>query len=176
MVDNFYVSVVSGAVVSTLGVFTRGIPKIFAHISHTNCFTMYFPIMPKQPPYFDSQASAAATLKIEISELREAKAQGCPAFRSGRVYRDELLCWRKEHHSSISKSEAIDADEPEYLGVPLDWENRRPLLFLLHDFLDCLFADGVLSAADYVKLGDKTIPLIIKIGRVWVHHFEDHGR
>ena len=49
--------------------------------------------MPKQPAYFDSQASAAAALKIDIYELREAKRQGSPAFRSGRVYRDELLRW-----------------------------------------------------------------------------------
>jgi hypothetical protein len=49
--------------------------------------------MPKQPAYFDSQASAAAALKIDIDELREAKREGCPAFRSGRVYRDELLSW-----------------------------------------------------------------------------------
>src|SRR5260370_3021692 len=49
--------------------------------------------MPKQPAYFDSQASAAAALKIDICELREAKREGCPAFRSGRVYRDELLSW-----------------------------------------------------------------------------------
>jgi hypothetical protein len=50
--------------------------------------------MPKQPAYFDSQASAAAALKIDIYELREAKREGCPAFRSGRVYRDEFLSWR----------------------------------------------------------------------------------
>ena len=49
--------------------------------------------MPRQPAYFDSQASAAAALKIDICELREAKRQGCPAFRSGRVYGDELLSW-----------------------------------------------------------------------------------
>jgi hypothetical protein len=49
--------------------------------------------MPRQPAYFDSQASAAAALKIDISELREAKREGCPAFRSGRVYRDEFLNW-----------------------------------------------------------------------------------
>jgi hypothetical protein len=69
----------------------------------------------------------------------------------------------------------FDADEPEYLGVPLDWKNRRELLFVLHDFLDCLFADGVLSAADYRKLGDKTIPLIIKIGRVWNAGIDEAG-
>jgi hypothetical protein len=49
--------------------------------------------MPKQPAYFDSQASTAAALKIDIDDLREAKREGCPAFRSGRVYRDELLSW-----------------------------------------------------------------------------------
>lgn len=51
--------------------------------------------MPKQPGYFDSQASAAAALGIDIHELRDAKRQGCPAFRSGRVYRDEFLSWRE---------------------------------------------------------------------------------
>jgi hypothetical protein len=49
--------------------------------------------MAKRPAYFDSQASAAATLKIDISELREAKTEGCPAFRSGRVYTAPLLDW-----------------------------------------------------------------------------------
>jgi len=51
--------------------------------------------MPKQPAYFDSQASAAAALKIDTYELREAKRQGCPAFRSGRIYGDEYLNWRQ---------------------------------------------------------------------------------
>ncbi len=51
--------------------------------------------MPKQPAYFDSLASAAAALKIDIYELREAERQGCPAFRSGRVYGDEYLSWRQ---------------------------------------------------------------------------------
>ena len=49
--------------------------------------------MPKQPAYFDSQAAASSILNIDIYELREAKRQGCPAFRSGRVYREELLKW-----------------------------------------------------------------------------------
>ena len=49
--------------------------------------------MPKQPAYFDSQAAAAATLNIEIDDIREAKREGCPAFRSGRVYGKELLSW-----------------------------------------------------------------------------------
>jgi len=52
--------------------------------------------MPKRPAYFDSMAAAAAALGIDIEVLREAKRQGCPAFRSGRVYRDELLSWLQE--------------------------------------------------------------------------------
>ena len=49
--------------------------------------------MPKQPAYFDSQAAAAAALNIELDDIREAKREGCPAFRSGRVYGKELLSW-----------------------------------------------------------------------------------
>ena len=49
--------------------------------------------MPKQPAYFDSHAAAAAALNIEIDDIREAKREGCLAFRSGRVYGKELLSW-----------------------------------------------------------------------------------
>jgi hypothetical protein len=49
--------------------------------------------MPKQPAYFDSHAAAAAALNIEIDDIREAKREGCPAFRSGRVYGKELVSW-----------------------------------------------------------------------------------
>jgi hypothetical protein len=64
--------------------------------------------MPKQPAYFDSQASAAAALKIAIDELREAKREGCPAFRSGRVYRDELLSWLEERALQKTGSEKLN--------------------------------------------------------------------
>ena len=131
--------------------------------------------MPKRVAYFDSQASAAATLNIDIYELRDAKAAGCPAFRSGRVYRDELVRWLKEYRASRNKRDLVDLDEPVFLGVHLDWENRRELHFVLNEFLDCLFADGVLSAAKYRKLGDKTIPLIIKIGRIWNAEIDEPG-
>ena len=50
-----------------------------------------------QPRYYDSQAAAAAALKIDIYFLREAKRLGCPAFRSGRVYTEELLEWLAKH-------------------------------------------------------------------------------
>lgn len=132
--------------------------------------------MPKRVAYFDSQASAAATLKIDIYELRDAKAAGCPAFRSGRVYRDELISWLKEHRSSRKKvDDALTLEEPEFLGIHLNWERRRDLLFLLDEFLDSLFDDGILSLAEYVTLGDQTIPLVIKLGRVWNAGIDEKG-
>jgi hypothetical protein len=64
--------------------------------------------MPKQPAYFDSQGAAAATLKIEIDEIREAKREGCPAFRSGRVYRDEFLSWREARELETTGSLGVN--------------------------------------------------------------------
>jgi hypothetical protein len=49
--------------------------------------------MPHEVAYFDSQASAAGALNISIEEIRRAKRAGCPAFRSGRVYKKPLLKW-----------------------------------------------------------------------------------
>ena len=145
---------------------TRSLRNNFAHTSHTQVDTPSHR-MPKRVAYFDSQTSAAATLNIDIYELRDAKAAGCPAFRSGRVYRDELLRWLKEYRASRKTYDQVDLDEPEFIGVHLDWENRQSLLLVLNKFLDFLFVDGVLSPSEYRKLGDKTIPLIIKIGRIW---------
>jgi hypothetical protein len=67
--------------------------------------------MLKLPAYFDSQRQAAATLKIDISELREAKAEGCPAFRSGRVYTAPLLAWlaeKRQRRADLAATETAD--------------------------------------------------------------------
>jgi hypothetical protein len=69
--------------------------KNISHTFRTQVDTLTYD-MPKLPAYFDTQAQAAATLKIDLSELREAKAEGCPAFRSGRVYIAPLLAWFAE--------------------------------------------------------------------------------
>ena len=71
--------------------------------------------MMKLPPYFDSQASAAATLKIDISELRQAKAEGCPAFRSGRVYTAPLLAWfaeKRRRRAELAAAKTADESDP----------------------------------------------------------------
>ncbi len=70
--------------------------------------------MPKQPAYFDSQAATAAALKIDIDDIREAKREGCPAFRSGRVYGKELLKWletRALQNAGSAKSNGIGLEK-----------------------------------------------------------------
>jgi hypothetical protein len=64
--------------------------------------------MRKRPAYFDSIAAAAAALGTDIEELREAKREGCPAFRSGRVYRDELLTWLEARALEETRSEKLN--------------------------------------------------------------------
>jgi len=69
--------------------------------------------MPKQPAYFDSQAAAAAALKVEIDEIRDAKREGCTAFRSGRVYGKELLNW-------LERKALQNSDSEELSGIGLE--------------------------------------------------------
>jgi hypothetical protein len=67
--------------------------------------------MTKLPAYFDSQASAAATLGIDISELRRAKAEGCPAFRGGRVYTAPILAWfaeKRRQRAELAAAKTVD--------------------------------------------------------------------
>jgi hypothetical protein len=85
--------------------------------------------MPRNVAYFDNQGAAAAVLKLDVYELREAKAAGCPAFRSGRIYRDELLPWlvkwrRQRAGQATSKSTVgmIDHD----LGQQAREDNELP--------------------------------------------------
>lgn len=103
--------------------------------------------MPRQPAYFDSQASAAAALGINIEELREAKRQGCPAFRSGRVYRDELLSWLQAR--DFKKIGSVKAN-----GAGLE-ENRFAIAQTIRGLSICANL-GVLTPEQYFDIG-KTI-------------------
>lgn len=49
--------------------------------------------MSDEPAYYDSQKQAAAALGIDESVLKDAKAEGCPAFKSGRIYKAALTEW-----------------------------------------------------------------------------------
>src|SRR5436305_12068077 len=50
-----------------------------------------------KPVYFENQKQCAAALGLDEYELKEWKAENCPAFRYGRIYHAELLEWMAKH-------------------------------------------------------------------------------
>ncbi len=74
------------------------------------------------PEYFDSQASAAASLGIDIDKIREAKRAGCKAFRSGRVYQTALLEWFEEKRAArLARNPAGPNGAEDNAKVRLRW-------------------------------------------------------
>jgi hypothetical protein len=120
--------------------------------------------MLKLPAYFDSQTQAAAILKIDRSELREAKAQGCPAFRSGRVYTAPLLAWfaeERQRHAELAAAKTTDGvlnpdllDDPEKNGeLPKShWDRKKAQL----DYERALYRFEV-EKEKYVELNEITM-------------------
>ncbi len=119
--------------------------------------------MLRRPAYFDSQAQAAATLKIDISELREAKAEGCPAFRSGRVYTAPLLAWFAEKRQRAKLAAAkkpggmldsglADGSENEGELPKSHWDRKRAQL----DYERALYRFEV-EKEKYVELNEITL-------------------
>ncbi len=88
------------------------------------------------PPYFDSQASAASSLAINIDIIREAKRCGCKAFRSGRVYSKPLLEWYEAWRAARAGNAAAPRDNGA--GVPEQaTPETRSDVQLRREKLDC---------------------------------------
>jgi len=124
-----------------------------------------------EPEYFDSQAQAAAVLKVEIEDLRQAKRDGCPAFRSGRVYRAALESWlaqrRQPEAARIGQLADDDMNEVPNLGF-VHWEHRRSaLLELLTEFLRMNHKYGNLSDEEFLRIGFKAIEPVLHLGRIF---------
>jgi hypothetical protein len=103
--------------------------------------------MPKEVPYYDSQATAAAALKIDIYELRELKSTGrCPeAFQSGRVYKGPLLKWlASRRRRQAAKNSNSPCDETT--------RRRSAVANAMIALAQCANA-GVLTDEQYFKLG-----------------------
>lgn len=76
---------------------------------------------PKSTGTADSIRQAAATLRIPLDTLREAKAAGCPAFRGGRVRLHEFTAWIADPaNSELMKERLSDID-----AVNLDIARER---------------------------------------------------
>lgn len=128
--------------------------------------------MSTAPAYFDSQAQASSVLHVDIEDIREAKRNGCPAFRSGRVYRAELEEWLARDRAKEARHRVPTAQRaaaPAYLRGPATWQpdERREPLFGLMDALEEAHADGKLPLAEFVGLAQATLPLVLKIGERW---------
>ena len=93
--------------------------------------------MPNNTAYFDSQASAAAALKINIQDIRAAKKTGCPAFRSGRVYKKPLLKWIAQ--KSTERKRKSDGEQDELKEALCDAMSS----------LAARFRAGLISTDDY---------------------------
>jgi hypothetical protein len=123
--------------------------------------------MKTEPAYFDSQASAASALNISLERLREAKRQGCTAFRSGRVYRDELLDWF-EKRPQRSRPNSIATCSPT-------WKNRRIVIFDLTEFLCDARERNEMTAPQFRKLMLKTAQLVVEVGKIWDADIDEKG-
>lgn len=125
-----------------------------------------------EPNYYDSQASAAAELQIDVFLVKAAKRAGCTAFRSGRVYRAELVAWLKRNAPPVrASSTAGNGDEFRFcIPQSFQWNDksdRRSLLIELPEFLHHAHSRGQLSTAEYVRIGDATVRLVINLATVW---------
>jgi hypothetical protein len=81
------------------------------------------------PRYWDSQASAAASLKIDVSIIREAKRSGSKAFRSGRVYSAPLLQYFEEKRAARARHKAGSlADVAQEEETKSFWDRQRSRL------------------------------------------------
>jgi hypothetical protein len=110
---------------------------------------------PNDIAYFDSQASAKAALEISIDEIRWAKGAGCPAFRSGRVYKKPLLKWLAKNKSQgmkcMPRGRAASAD---YIARIIFKLSERALEVALSQALSSLmkrFDAGLISSEEYFE-------------------------
>ncbi len=110
----------------------------------------------KRPAYFDSQASAAAALGISIDKIRQAKAAGCPACRSGRVYGDELIAWlEQEQRLRTAKSNR----DPRI-------DRTMPVAKTIIGLTDCVNL-GLITDDRYFEIGTEVIRSITDEIQEW---------
>jgi len=118
------------------------------------------------PPYFDSQAQAAAMLGISIYEVKAAKAAGCLAFRGGRIRTKEFQAWL---HAPYDYATDDEDDCQPTISAFVDWRKRwrREMLDSLMLYLQAALREKQITAEQFCAIGAETIPLVIELGRVW---------
>jgi hypothetical protein len=117
------------------------------------------------PPYFDSQAQAAAMLHISIYDVKSAKAAGCPAFRGGgRIRTKELLAWLNENRAPRERTEEDNPDNPFGLAPEDRW--REAGIWTM-SFLHTAAERAGLSLNQYKEIGLMGIQLAEHLAKCW---------
>src|SRR5262249_22665026 len=97
LTDSFHDWPSRAGVVSTLGVFTHAVRKSKLSSKNSAIFVDTNAKLEMKtrlkPVYWENQKQCAAALGLDVCELREWKAENCPAFRFSRIYHAELLDW-----------------------------------------------------------------------------------
>src|SRR5262245_30799374 len=78
-----------------------------------------------KPVYWENQKQCAAALGLDVRELRECKAENCPAFRFSRIYHAELLEWIKKRKNNACRKSKRPPQNDELPKSHWDREKAR---------------------------------------------------
>src|SRR5580704_3285309 len=79
--------------------------RIFSSVVYRLPFLVWVLFRPQ------TNSSTGSKKRSHVTELREAKAEGCPAFRSGRVYTAPLLAWfaeKRQRRAELAAAKTAD--------------------------------------------------------------------
>ena len=109
-------------------------------------------------------------LNMSIYDIKMAKAHGCPAFRGGRIRRREFQAWWREHFEPLPSSEITDGEDWPQISNDVAWPYkayRREMLFSLIEYIEKALKNNQITDEEFCAIGEKTIPLVIELGRIW---------
>ena len=122
--------------------------------------------MPKQIAYFDSQASAAASLGSIFTICARQSAKDAPHFGPAAFIATNCSSGLKGSASAREKGSAMPTLDDEMVSAS-DWNDRRSILFDVLAFLHDAYVDKRIDLVKYAELGEATVEQMIKLGEVW---------
>lgn len=109
-----------------------------------------------QRVYFENQRQCAAMLGLDEYELKEWKAQGCPAFKYGRIYHAELLEWMRTHKVRARRhDDELNLLEPANTGDETT-DRRRDVCLVIVALTNCANR-GLITDDRYLEIGTEIL-------------------
>jgi hypothetical protein len=112
-----------------------------------------------KPVYFENQKQCATALGLDVRELREWKAENCPAFRYGRIYHADLLDWiekRKNEHSSAAEAGSSELPKSHWDRQKARVDYERALFLLELEKHKHVELDEICAAVGQMLAGFRT--------------------